>query len=195
MSRLGLLPALALLACGTGGPTDIGTWSGPDLRIEHSLWLEIGTESFLGRGVVQRRGNRLDLLLLAPTGQRLLTVQAQGREVRSRTTVSALERLDPAWLLDDVRWALFAGCPGVATGPEVSCQVDGHRITETRDDRGRPLRRLVQRRGSVTEIVFEGWSGETGCPEVPPRVRLEDRGGGYRWEMGVDRCRVLSPGP
>ncbi|HOU53905.1 MAG TPA: DUF3261 domain-containing protein [Myxococcota bacterium] len=188
--------ALSGVACGTAGAIDVGGWGGPDLRVDHALWLEAGGQSFLGRGVVQRRGDRLDLLLLAPTGQRLLTVQAQGRQVRSRAAVPALERLDPARLLDDVRWAFFDGCPAGLKGPEVQCQVDGHRVTEVRDDQGHPVRREVHRRGSTVRIAFEGWSQETGCPGVPPRVRFQDLRWGYRWEMGVDQCRRPEvPGP
>lgn len=186
---------LAGLACGSPGAIDVGRWAGPDLRIDHSFWLEARGQSFLGRGVVQRRGDRLDLLLLAPTGQRLLTVEARGRKVRARASVPALERLDPARLLDDVRWALFAGCPGTLPGPEVRCEVDGRQVVEARDDGGRPVRREVRRGKSAIRIEFEDWSGASGCPEVPRRVRFHDPRGEYRWEMGVDHCRVAIPGP
>jgi len=190
-----LVLVLAGLACRSPVAIDVGRWAGPDLRIDHSLWLEARGQSFLGRGVLQRRGDRLDLLLLAPTGQRLLTVEARGRTVRARATVPALERLDPARLLDDVRWALFAGCPGSLPGPEVRCEVGGRRVVEARDEGGRPVRREVRRRGSTIRVEFEDWSGASGCPEVPRRVRFHDVDGGYRWEMGVDACRVAIPGP
>ena len=135
MKRWTLL-ALCALACRSGVRTDISRWPGPDQRIEHSLWLEAGDLTLPGRGVIQRRGDRLDLLLLAPTGQRLLTVRARGREVNARADPSTLARLDPRRLLDDVRWAFFDGCPPGTGEPATSCRRDGRSLTESRDAEG-----------------------------------------------------------
>jgi len=177
----------------------------PDARIEQSLWLKAGGRSFLGRGVVQKRGDRLDLLVLAPTGNRLLTVRDDGGTITSEARFAGLERLDPRFLLADVRWAFFGGCPRIDTGGAIApappggslertCTI-GHTTVREVDDpaTGDLLHREASWGGVTAHLDFLQWAGE-GADRHPVKVRLENERLGYEWEVQVDGWKRLGPG-
>ncbi len=205
-SRAALLPALLLLvavaACRPRSipapdPVDPALLS-PDVRIQQSLWLEAGGQSFLGRGVIVKRGARLDLVVLAPTGNRLLTVRNDGGTVTSEARVAGLERLDPRFLLADVRWAFFGGCPAgpdEAPGPPPparrTCRIGNAKVVDTFDpSTGALSRREVSWKGLSSRLDFLEWAGE-GADRHPAKVRLVNDRLGYTWETQVDGWQVL----
>ena len=169
------------------------------------MWLKAGGRSFLGRGVVQKRGSRLDLLVLAPTGNRLLTVRDDGGTVTSEARAAGLERLDPRFLLADVRWAFFGGCDRTAvagTGapahpngsPERTCVIGRTAVREVDDPAtGDLLHREVSWGGVTAHLDFLQWAGE-GADRHPIKVRLENERLGYEWEVQVDGWKRLGPG-
>jgi hypothetical protein len=181
-------------------PVDPSTLS-PDVRIEQSLWLQAGGRSFLGRGVVVKRGARLDLVVLAPTGNRLLTVRDDGGAVTSEARVAGLDRLDPRFLLADVRWAFFGGCPPgpdpagdrpAGSAPVRSCTIGSARVVETGDPAtGDLARRDVSWGGLSSRLDFLEWGGD-GPDRHPVRVRLANDRLGYEWEVRVDAFTRLS---
>jgi hypothetical protein len=172
----------------------------PDVRIEQSLWLKAGGRAFLGRGVVVKRGSRLDLLVLAPTGNRLLTVRNDDGIVTSEARAPGLERLNPRFLLADVRWAFFAGCDPTAvaaTGApataslERTCTFGGTTVREVDDPATGDLRhREVSWGGLTARLDFLQWAGE-GADRHPVKVRLENERLGYEWEVQVDAWKRL----
>lgn len=195
------LPALllALAACrpAAAPPPDApapAALPAGDVRIQHSLWLEAGGRSFLGRGVIVKRGERLDLLVLSPTGQRLLSVRDQGGTVTTEARADGLDRLDPRLLLDDVRWAFLDRCPLPAANlRERSCTRDGRAVRESDDPRtGTLARREVARGRRPIVLEFQGWTG-VGPDRRPGRVTLRDDARGYRWEAAVDAWEPLDP--
>jgi hypothetical protein len=174
---------------------DPATLPAPDVRVEQSLHLQAGKRELLGRAVVVKQGDRLDLLLLAPTGQRLLTVRDRGGVVTADARAGGLDRLDPALLLDDVRWAFLDGCPPQAADlRQRRCTRDGRAVHETDDPRtGDLARREVSRGNSIVVLEFGPWSG-VGRDRRPGRVTLRDDARGYSWEAGVEAWEPLAPG-
>lgn len=186
-----LLVVLALAACcrpavPVPDPVDPATLS-PDVRIEQSLWLSAGGRSFLGRGVILKRDARLDLVVLAPTGNRILTVRAEGGTVASESRITGLDRLDPRFLLADVRWAFFGGCDRPSGGPSQRTCTFGRTTVRESDDpaSGDLARREVSWGGLTAQLDFLEWAGE-GVDRHPAKVRLVNERLGYEWEVRVD---------
>jgi len=106
----------------------------PDLRMENSLLFTVRGQELLARSVVEKRGDRLDLWMLTPTGVRMCHIVQQGAEVSVDARSEMCAMLEPAYVLQDLRWAFFLPCEG-----EAECTVE-HVEYETVDGVSRPHR-------------------------------------------------------
>lgn len=155
----------------------------PDVRIEQSVAFRMGDREMLGRGVVVKRGDRLDVFLLAPTGNRLARFSQVGTAVDSDVRAQGLDRIDPRWLLHDVRFAFFPACP--SPGPAASCRVGAFDVSERRDDAGDAVERTVRGSGIRERITLSAWTGE-GTARHPGRVHVAQESVGYTLDIAVD---------
>lgn len=164
----------------------------PDVSIQQSVWVNYRGHSFIGRGVVQKQGSRLDLVLLSPAGSRLLTVSADGNKVSAQSRIEAFARLDARYLLADVRWAFFGGCPKQAGGPfDRTCKVGKTLVRETDNPVTGDLRhRSLSREDAVTQIDFPEWAGPNEM-RYPVKVYLQNDQLGYEWEIQVDAWKPI----
>lgn len=166
----------------------------PDVSIQQSVWVNYLGHSFIGRGVVQKQGSRLDLVLLSPAGNRLLTVSADGDKVSVESRIEAFARLDARHLLADVRWAFFGGCTKTAGGPsERTCKMGSTLVRETDNPVTGDLRhRSLLRDGAVSQIDFPEWAGPNEM-RYPVKVYLQNDQLGYEWEIQVDAWKPFTP--
>lgn len=124
--------------------------------------------------VVQKRGDQLLMLALAPTGQKLFAARLDGRRVSSETFPGAPTiRIDPARMLLDFQRAFFP------VDADVDAPADGVRRVRLRGEtvvETFAAGRLVERRFGSVSVRYSDWSADG---TLPRRVHLADRRTGY----------------
>lgn len=183
---------LVLLACGPRtGPTTEATLEayptvvlppdqlGGDFAFEQEVTMEHpeGSNSF--RAVLQKQGEELLMLGLAPHGARAFLLRQNSEGVSFESYMPFELPFPPEFILYDVHRTWFMSAQGG------SVEREGERITE-RVENGRVMERTFERLDGVPEgtitVTFEGGLGE-GSPNTsapPERVVLDNGWFGYR---------------
>jgi hypothetical protein len=131
------------------------------------------------RAVLQKRGDTLTLVGLAPHGGRAFVLTQSGDEVSFESHMPRELPFPPRYMLLDVQRTFFRGIGGVQSDGEHEERIDGEEVSETWSE-GR-LRRRVYRRDdrpqSSLTIEYVDGMGENAAPS---EVRIDNGWFGYR---------------
>ena len=191
----GYAAALLLLAAACGGnspqpdngevepyPTVLAPPStfGGDFAMEQDVTMTHAEGENTFRAVLQKQGNELVLVGLAPHGGRAFVLTQRGTEVTFENFMPRELPFPAEYILHDIHRAWFKDAPGEGgemEGERVTEQVADGRVTERRYERldGQPEGAIV--------VTYEGPGMAPGAPitEAPPeRVVLDNQWFGYR---------------
>lgn len=150
-----------------------------DFALEQEVTMEHprGNHSF--RGVLQKQGETLTLLILGPHGGRAFALTQVGEEISFQSWMPQELPFPPEYILHDVHraWFLSAG--------QGSAERDGERIEE-REENGRIVERRFARldgqpAGEIVVTYGEGLAPGAPVTSAPPEEVVLDNGWfGYR---------------
>jgi hypothetical protein len=198
--------AVVLAACGGAPPPPRpypGTLRppatlGPDVVLRQRIvarW-DAGGETLAFDAVVQKRGDTLTVLTLAPWGGRALLVEHDGTGVHVTRYVDRDLPFPPRYVLLDVQRAFFLPVtdPAPPDGARTE-RTDGEIVVETW--RGGRLRSRSFRRedGAPPGEIVVRYDGGIVSGERPPRTELRNGWFGYTLEVTTTERIALSPGP
>lgn len=147
-----------------------------------------GENSF--RAVLQKQGDELVLVGLAPHGGRAFVLTQRGTEVSFESFMPRELPFPPEYILHDIHRAWFKDAPGEGG------ELDGERVTERVHD-GRVLERRYERLDGRPEgaivVTYEGGMAP-GAPvsaAPPERVVLDNQWFGYRATITTHNWQAL----
>lgn len=195
MRALGVLAivgsTVALAAC--GAPAPVRDYPGPlrspaayegDFALDQTVTAHHpeGSDSF--RAVLEKRGERLVMVGLAPHGARAFVLTQEGEEVRFESQMPRELPFPPRYMLLDVHRAWLMGLPGAPLADGVHrASEDGEEIVETWADGrlvARTFRRLDDLPPGLITIAYEGGLSPDLAAPAPARVELDNGWFGYR---------------
>ena len=164
----------------------------PNLRMEQSVAVQIRDREFLGRAVVRKQGDEVDLWILNTWGVMLAHYRQTGSDVEDLSHQSRLEGLDPRMALQIVRWSFFMGCSNPDRAAEIECERNGLIIREHLGNEKNDIqKRTILWRTEETTISFLEHAQATGF-RYPRRLKVEVPSSGLTMEIVVDSYRILN---
>ena len=199
--KLLLTTWLALAACGCSAPPPLPVCHArlsaddPDFVLRQSLRFTHAEQTHTVDAVLQKRGETLTLVALAPWGGKAFSIVRTGAQVDFQRHVPA-DRLpvDPHRVLHDVDRALFCRVATSPTDGDVQRRDDDQTITERweagllRARTFQPTHPDLNSRGVVRVDYHPGWAPDA----APPDMTLTNEWFGYRIELSTLDYRVLN---
>lgn len=126
---------------------------GPDFAMQQEVTMSHAQGENTFRAVLQKQGDTLVLLGLAPHGGRAFVLTQTGTEVEFESFMPGELPFPPQYILHDVHRTWFVNAP------EGTVELDGERVT-TRMENGRVVERLFERLDGRPEgtlrVTYEG---------------------------------------
>lgn len=195
---------LALTACPPPGPASLSDAAYPGVLrspagfpgsyvARQQVAGAFGEERYGYEAVLQKRGDTLMVLGLAPYGGKAFAVTQTGEAVTSQSFVPVEVPIPPRFMLLDVHRAFLVGLPGAPlTDGEHRGTLDGEEIVETWQG-GRLLRRTFRRLdGLPPGLIDVAYAPGLAADGLPPRLTTLLNGWfGYRLEITTVTCEVI----
>lgn len=185
--RFAIVIALIGLACVACKPAQLAQIRlvepaelGPDIVMHQNVAIRIGPNELLAQAVLVKRGNNLDIALLAPTGMRIGSINQQGQHVKTDLTFDGKSDMH-LFLLREIRWGLFFDCPNSAS----KCMDDNADVRVVRDTSGRATNLEFHWNGQVTTVV-RGAFWESNGQRFPKRLTISNLAMDYELEIMVN---------
>ncbi len=152
---------------------------GGDFAMEQEVTMTHAQGENVFRAVLQKQGDELVLVGLAPHGGRAFVLTQRGTEVSFESFMPRELPFPPEYILHDIHRAWFKDAPGE------SAEMDGERVTETIEGDRVTERRYERLDGQPEGAIVVSYEGGMvpGAPvtEAPPeRVVLDNQWFGYR---------------